>query len=268
MSAPYPSGGPPGHQENGGVWQGSLNQPWVWALVGINASDAWQQFLQNTLATEAEAYGGTYWAGVWTSSDAVDSFLSATPGRPSWDNFPVLCTHRHAWPLYSLTKLAGVTFDSQGLVLTPAPLPHSLLCGGSRLELSGLLWSFETTAVSLFAYANGSWVGRFRTAPGASLRAVLPMQQDACSEGIVEGRGPALQGEVTIKAGARSAGRSVGEPSSEALKVKLRSATHAESAAWASVAVSSVAEFRFSFPRLAVVDGDASMTEYAWSLEV
>ena len=50
-------------QENGGVWQGSLNQPWVWALASINSTDAWEQFLLNTLTAEAVAYGDAYWAG-------------------------------------------------------------------------------------------------------------------------------------------------------------------------------------------------------------
>ena len=48
------------------MWQGSQNMPWTWALLQINTTDAWAQFLLNTLASEADAYGDDVWAGIWT----------------------------------------------------------------------------------------------------------------------------------------------------------------------------------------------------------
>ena len=35
-------------------------------------------------------------------------------------DMPVLCTHAHAWPLYSMVRMAGLTFDKHGLRFAPA----------------------------------------------------------------------------------------------------------------------------------------------------
>jgi hypothetical protein len=112
-----------------------------------------------------------------------------------WGTFPVLCSHRHAWPLYALTKLAGIGFDSAGLILTPAPLPWALLCGrgassssssGGSVDVGGeVLWSLQTPAVSIYSYPNGSWSGhyRFHSSGMTSLgfAAELPLQHTSCN---------------------------------------------------------------------------------------
>jgi hypothetical protein len=274
MSQPYATAGPPGVQENGGVWQGSLNQPWVWALAGINATDAWEQWLLNTLAAEAEVYGGDVWAGVWTSSDAVNSFLAQRPGLPSWDNFPVLCTHRHAWPLYALTKLAGIGFSAAGLEVAPPALPRMLLCdsggdgdGDSESQGRGtgsgappipLLWSFETPVVAVAAYANGTWRGRFtlpthegsseRPPPPATFTARLPLQLSltrrlggCCQSGDWLDKAAISIAGSTASVALRSVDRR--SPTS-VLAAALREPTPAEEAVWAAAApVAAVAEF-------------------------
>lgn len=196
MGVPFPNdpGGAPGYGENGGVWSGSLNMPWVWALVqSINSTEAWEEFLLGTSANTGDVYGGEIWAGIWSASDVLNSFLHTHPGQPSWPRFPVLCTHRHAWPLWTLTKLVGVTFEGGGVVLTPPPLPLSLRCGQGRRTGAGgrdsedtVWWSLTTPRFSIAAYTNGSWGGAFSTAGeegGARtfhLQARLPIQ-GACS---------------------------------------------------------------------------------------
>ena len=147
LVVPFPGILSPGEIDNGGVWQGSLNAPWVWALTLINSTDAWEQWLLGTLGNEGDIYGNETWAGIWSSSDVVSSYLAtgsgvedAFPlnasgrvigrvGQPAWDAFPILCTHRHAWPLWSLSKLAGIGFTEWGLELTPVPLPIALRGG-------------------------------------------------------------------------------------------------------------------------------------------
>jgi hypothetical protein len=270
MSVPYgPSAGPPGVQENGGVWQGSLNSPWVWALAGINVTDAWEQFLLNSLAAEAEVYGDAVWAGIWTSSDAVNSFVAEVrrrsavalpagpptpaslpvqrPGLPSWDNFPVLCTHRHAWPLYALTKLAGISFDAAGLVVAPAAMPRMLLCGGGIT--AARLWSLDTPVVAVESLENGTWRGRY-TRPadsgGAPMRlsARLPLHLgDVCWAGGLQpagGRGGGGTARVVVTP---VGGRASAQQRREYV-VALRPPSVAEAAVWAEAApVAAVAEF-------------------------
>ncbi len=193
MGVPFPNdhGGAAGYGENGGVWAGSLNMPWVWALAErINSTEAWQEFLLGTSANNADVYGDRIWAGVWSASDVVNSFLHVIPGQPSWPRFPVLCTHRHAWPLWALTKLAGVAFDERGAALAPPPLPAALRCGGGRAAVdAALVWSLDTPRFRVTAFANGSWAGIFASwGAGAPvgrafrLRARLPIQR-ACGRG-------------------------------------------------------------------------------------
>ena len=200
MGVPFPvdSGGPAGYGENGGVWAGSLNMPWVWALAErINSTAAWEEFLLATSANNADVYGGSVWAGVWSASDVVNSFQHAHPGQPSWPRFPVLCTHRHAWPLWALTKLAGFGSDQHGAVLAPPPLPAALRCSSSAAAAGAapgadsdpVLWSLHTPAFGITAFANGSWEGAFAAGGEGGgggrafrLRARLPVQ-GACAHG-------------------------------------------------------------------------------------
>ena len=250
------------------MWQGSINQPWVWALTGINASDAWEQFLLNTLAAEAVAYGDQYWAGVWTSSDAVDSFLSTDPGKPSWDNFPVLCTHRHAWPLYSLTKLSGIGFSAQGIRLSPAPLPRALLCGTT----SDVLWSIDTPVVSVVAFANGSWSGRYMYSASesdasysrTSFSAVLPLQTgNAC---FPSHDTTTFAFEVRTASVALFYGKGHTPPvSSSVHAVALRPPTPAESAVWGSVVTHATIVADFDLPVPVMSTGQESV-QFTWTL--
>lgn len=264
MSAPYgPSAGPPGVQENGGVWQGSLNQPWVWALTTINATDAWEQWLLNTLAAEAEAYGDAVWAGIWTSSDAVNSFLAQRPGLPSWDTFPVLCTHRHAWPLYALTKLAGVGFDATGLVLAPPAQPRVLLCGATRVGAGSdaPLWSLDTPVVSVAAFPNGTWRGRYSPPvptgghggvlpPQARFSARLPLQMPTgsdCETGWIATRAFNWTASVSIRAYHCDAVDYA--TNSVAMSATVRAPTVEEEHVWsASAPVAAVIEFSAAPP--------------------
>ena len=174
------------------MWAGSLNMPWVWALAQrVNSTQAWEEFLLGTSANNADVYGESVWAGVWSASDVVNSFLHPQPGQPSWPRFPVLCTHRHAWPLWALTKLAGVAFEEHGAALAPPPLPAVLRCSSSSSAPQvdpALVWALDTPAFSIAAYANGSWGGSFAASGQGGgplgrtfrLHARLPVQV-ACS---------------------------------------------------------------------------------------
>ena len=201
---------------------------------------------------------------MWTTSDAVDSFLSNDAGKPSWDNFPVLCTHRHAWPLFSLTKLAGVNFNGPGLALTPAPLPRYLLCGGTASqEGSNLLWSLETPSFSVFAYLNGTWRGDFRVMGSlASFHAILPLQVHPCVDREENRRAfgvRAVLAWVTVRS-------EVEMEASKSEHAVVRGLSATESAAWASAGrVSAVVEFNISLPFLHASSYPARV---AWVLDV
>ena len=278
VAVPDPSQPGPGLLDNGGVWQGSLNQPWVWALAGINATDAWEQFLLNSLAAEADTYGDTIWAGIWSSSDSVSSFLASRPGVPLWGSFPVLCSHRHAWPLWALTKLAGINFDGTGLRLTPPALPRALLCGNSPSPASGkdgLLWSLQTPAVSVAAHANGSWSGRYRftrSAESIGLSAALPLQTSPCGSYRGESRASPLPRNVTVRLtvsmeGAPASAVELVVPASVRVSASTR-----EQSAWASSApVAGVVCFDAAVPLPQIQRGvgtEATTARVDWELGV
>lgn len=109
-----------GQHENGGVWA-SQNHPLVLALASVNATAALDEWLRNTRVTQAQLYP-TYWPGVWSGADVVTSHLSTDgqAGTQSWPAMPVLCTHPHSWPVYSSSKLAGLTFEGRGMRVVPA----------------------------------------------------------------------------------------------------------------------------------------------------
>jgi len=86
-----------------------------------NASMAWDEFARNSLHQQA-AVRPDQWLGVWTSSDTVDR--DGMPGKWTWA-FPALCTHRHAWPLVSFPRLAGLEPTPNGVRFRPA-LPRHL----------------------------------------------------------------------------------------------------------------------------------------------
>jgi hypothetical protein len=196
--------------------------PWVWALAErVNSTEAWQEFLLGTSANNADVYGGSIWAGVWSASDVVNSFLHVTPGQPSWPRFPVLCTHRHAWPLWALTKLAGVTFDERGALVAPPPLPPALRCGGGGAAAGGgddpaLVWALDTPRFSVAAFANGSWAGSFagggaRGGRTFRLRARLPVQRP-CAGGAAA---PPLFTAWLARLGRAAAAAALGAPAAE-----------------------------------------------------
>ncbi len=122
---------------NAGVWA-SINGTLIWALAEVDGGLAWEEWKKNTLAWRAEAYPDV-WYGIWSGPDAINSLLAKVPGQTlfaeqlgkdemvnentglevNWTDFPIMCLHPHGWPLYDLSKLLGVNFTPQGLVLSP-----------------------------------------------------------------------------------------------------------------------------------------------------
>ena len=113
----------PGTQVAGGVWP-SLNQTLIWALARVDGAMAWDEWKKNSFARHAEVYPQV-WYGTWSGPDVLNSALSKHPGETTggkpfgWTDFPVLNTHSHACPLYSATKLLGLQFTENGLLLAP-----------------------------------------------------------------------------------------------------------------------------------------------------
>jgi Glycosyl hydrolase 36 superfamily, catalytic domain/Glycosyltransferase family 36 len=113
----------PGTQSAGGVWP-SLNQTLIWALAGVDGAMAWDEWKKNSFARHAEVYP-QIWYGTWSGPDVLNSALSKRPGETTggklfgWTDFPVLNMHTHACPLYSATKLLGLEFTENGLLLAP-----------------------------------------------------------------------------------------------------------------------------------------------------
>jgi hypothetical protein len=119
----------PGTQVAGGVWP-SLNQILIWALARVNGTMAWDEWKKNSFARHAEVYPQV-WYGTWSGPDVLNSALSKHPGETTggkpfgWTDFPVFNMHSHACPLYSTTKLIGLEFTENGLMLTPTlPLDY------------------------------------------------------------------------------------------------------------------------------------------------
>jgi len=129
----------PGETENGGVWA-ALDGPLIWALASVDGAMAWDEWLKNTRANHAEVYPDV-WYGIWSGPDVFNSTDSGHAGQTgydwglvdvnaaaqpstfrglSWTAWPVMCMHRHAWPLYSAAKLAGIEFTAAGVTLAPA----------------------------------------------------------------------------------------------------------------------------------------------------
>lgn len=113
----------PGTQVAGGVWP-SLNQTLIWALARVDGPMAWDEWKKNSFARHAEVYPQV-WYGTWSGPDVLNSALSKHPGETTggkpfgWTDFPVLNMHSHACPLYSATKLVGLEFTENGLLLAP-----------------------------------------------------------------------------------------------------------------------------------------------------
>ena len=190
-----------GQGENGGVWP-ALNHPLVWALTTVNATLAWEEWMRNALATTATVYPNI-WGSIWSSSDAVNAVCAGEgAGQPQWGpTWPVQCTHKHAWPLMSASKLAGVLFDVRGLRLAPAPLPPSVARAAGAA--SSTSWAFLSPRVSLHYGGDDSagkdgvvWHGHYRGRLDAQWRldARLPILSTPLSEACgANGEGCAAQ---------------------------------------------------------------------------
>jgi hypothetical protein len=145
---------------------------------------AWDEWKKNSLACHAEAYPNT-WYGIWSGPDFYRSVLSLHPGETQfqdlnspdpkeradwpmyWTDFPVMCLHQHAWPLYTAAKLLGLEFNEHGIRLQPV-LPmaeydfNSALLGMRKSKSGYSGWYEPATA--------GSWEVEIRLAEGERSR--------------------------------------------------------------------------------------------------
>ena len=147
---------PPGS----GAWP-AQNHPMVMGLARVNGSVAWDEFARNSLEAQA-AWRPDRWLGVWTSSDEIRR--DSLPGN--WTNdFPALCTHRHAWPLVSFAILVGLRPTTTGISLSPS-LPPRLGPYEYDTPLAGARWDGRSKWSGHYApLATGAWQLRVDVAP-------------------------------------------------------------------------------------------------------
>jgi len=132
---------------NAGIWP-SINGTLIWALSLVDGEMAWDEWKKNSLALHAEIFP-EIWYGIWSGPDNYNSDFSKYHGHTvfnealltgkqlgnddeglgiigvAWTDFPVFNLHPHAWPLYSITKLIGVTFTKKGIQIIPTfPKEH------------------------------------------------------------------------------------------------------------------------------------------------
>ncbi|HQH62495.1 MAG TPA: hypothetical protein PL044_04380 [Clostridiales bacterium] len=140
-----------GELENGGVWP-AINGYLVWALAKIDGASAFEEFLKNSRAYQAEAYPDI-WYGIWSGPDSVNSSYARYPGRTQnsrnpftgrrerrfkltvgvdWEDFPVLNLHAHTWQQYVVFKLVGLEFTADSVLFTPV-IPKEKYTLTSRL---------------------------------------------------------------------------------------------------------------------------------------
>ncbi len=133
---------PLGQGPNGGIWP-SINGTLIWALSLVNREMGWDEWKKNSLAYHAENFPDV-WYGTWSGPDVYNSSLSKYPGQTAfaepvltkkvvpaddevvlgyetinWTDFPVFNLHPHAWPLYDVTRLIGITFTPEGVEIRP-----------------------------------------------------------------------------------------------------------------------------------------------------
>jgi hypothetical protein len=127
-----------GELENGGIWP-AVNGYLVWALSKIDENMAWEEWLKNTRAYQAEAYPDI-WYGIWSGPDSLNSIYARYPGRTQnsknpitgkreklfkftvgvdWEDFPVLNLHAHTWQQYAIFKLLGLEFSHSQMKIAP-----------------------------------------------------------------------------------------------------------------------------------------------------
>ena len=118
----------PGEAINGGVWP-SLNATLIWALALVDQKMAWDEWRKNSLARHADVYPDV-WYNTWSGPDTLNATLSPHPGETvttgflHYTDYPVFNVHSHACSLYSLVKVLGVEFTTDGMRVAPAlPLP-------------------------------------------------------------------------------------------------------------------------------------------------
>jgi hypothetical protein len=162
---------PIGTFTNGGVWP-AINGTLVWALALEDGTLAWDEWKKNSLAFHADVYP-KIWYGIWSGPDFYDSVLSRYPGQtmfaepPStdhkvqrdwgfnWTDYPVMNMHPHAWPLYSASKLMGLSFNDAGLMLEPG-LPME------EYEFSSHLLGFHKSKVGYAGWYNPAVAGKWK----------------------------------------------------------------------------------------------------------
>jgi hypothetical protein len=168
----------PGETENGGVWA-ALDGCLVWGLATVDGAMAWSEWRKNSRANHAEVYPDV-WYGAWSGPDVfcstdsphagqtgydwglVDAEAAARPSAYrglSWTAWPVMCMHRHAWPLYSAAKLAGIEFNAAGVSLAPV-IPEAKFSFESRLI--GVKKTGEGYEGWYAPQAAGRWTIRFK----------------------------------------------------------------------------------------------------------
>jgi hypothetical protein len=146
-------------QSRTGHFWAALSHPTIMGVAEVNKSAAWQKWIQTSLAHEASRFPNL-WPGVWTAADYIDP----ASGRSGGSGFPALCTHRHAWPLYSLAKgLVGLDWNAAGLLIRPGGLPIS----APRMPYEGrnvgtILWAFTSALVNVSAHGPEEFAGRYR----------------------------------------------------------------------------------------------------------
>lgn len=87
----------------------------VIGVANVNKTLAWEAWNKLTLNTQATRFP-TLWPGVWSSAD----YMRDETGVSGGSGFPLLNSHRHAWPVVSLTVgLVGITFTSDGVNIRP-----------------------------------------------------------------------------------------------------------------------------------------------------
>ena len=121
-SKQYPVKPAAGHPGSGAAnaWP-AINHPLIIALArSSKPEEAMKEWMRNSLATQAH-YRPDFWAGIWTGADYTATPIEAVGGLAGWPEFPSWCTHRHAFPLWSVaTGLAGVEFTAEGVTIRPA----------------------------------------------------------------------------------------------------------------------------------------------------
>jgi hypothetical protein len=186
----------------GGAWY-AINGPLVWALGHLDgvvpgaAEMALDELERNTLSAHAQAFPD-YWNGVLNVDDACWSFFSSDPGRCAIGSLVTLggssyagqITHKHAWTLFALLKLAGIEPTLRGYRIAP------------HLPLDG--WSLRLPNVGI-AQSGRELRGYLRTAADGPIElTVMPRGAPSGSRYVAWVNGervethPATDGGVTF----------------------------------------------------------------------